>query len=78
MGLFSPVVASTLQVHLTGNDGVTIPDHEVITRKKQFRMKKERTEKNQQKKLRKKEETAKNKKRNSLRRLPGKQPRLRS
>lgn len=57
--LCSPVVAPTLQVHLTGKDGVTIPDHEVITRKKQFRMKKERAEKNQDKKLKKKEAKAK-------------------
>ena len=34
----------------TGRDGFTIPDHEVITRRKQFRLKKDRAEEKQKKK----------------------------
>ena len=33
------------QVEETGEDGIHIPEHEVITRRRQFRMKKERTDK---------------------------------
>jgi hypothetical protein len=53
------------QVASTGADGITIPDHEVITRRKQFRMKKDRAErkkeKKQQKQLEKEEESGKRK-----------------
>lgn len=37
----------------TGADGITIPDHEVITRRKQFRMKKDRAERKKEKKQQK-------------------------
>ena len=39
-----------------GRDGITIPDHEVVTRRRQFRMKKERAEKNQEKRRQKKQD----------------------
>ena len=39
-----------VQVEATGRDGIDIPDHEVITRRKQFRMKRNRAEDKRQKK----------------------------
>ena len=52
---------SHLQVKATGKDGIQIPDHEVITRRDQFRMKKDRAEEKRQKKEQKKEDTKANK-----------------
>ena len=49
------------QVEATGEDGVSIPDHEVMTRRKQFRLKKDRAEAKRQQKEEKKIEKRKKK-----------------
>ena len=44
----------TPQVEATGKDSTSIPDHEVITRRRQFRMKQARAEEKREKKAEKK------------------------
>ena len=74
---FLPSILICDQVEQTGEDGVTVPDHEVITRRKQFRMKRDvaekKTEKKQERKKDKKEKEAVKAKKKQLRELKKKE-----